>query len=84
MNMETTGVVVSAARQWWLKINTKPVRLGTMDGAVFPYIIKVEYTVDGVKYAKRKWIGAGKAVPAVGSAVQVRYAQEKPSRAKVL
>lgn len=84
MKKETTGTVVSAARQWWLKINTKPVRMHSMDGAIFPYIIKVKYTVDGKEYTKGKWIGAGKPVPSVGSCVTVCYCKNKPSKAKVL
>ena len=84
MEKETTGTVLSAHRQWWLKINTKPIRMHSMDGAIFPYIICIEYVVDGVAYHKRKWIGAGKSVPAVGSAVRVMYAAENPKRAKVL
>ncbi len=47
MTKEVKGTVVSAARQWWLKINTKPVRLHAMDGATFPYILKVQYEVSG-------------------------------------
>ena len=84
MKGQTMGTVVSASRQWWLKVNTKAVRMGTMDGATFPYIIKVEYIVDGVTYTKRKWIGAGKTVPTVGSSVQMLYDESKPSKAKVL
>jgi len=57
VDKETKGTVVSVAKQWWLKINTKPVRLHPLDGAIFPHIIKVSYTVDGVEYTKRKWIG---------------------------
>ena len=81
---ETNGVVISVAKQWWLKINTKPVRLHALDGATFPHIIKVQYTVDGVVYAKRKWIHAGYAVPEVGSGVKIIYSEEKPSKAKVI
>ena len=84
MDKETIGTVLSAAKQWWLKVNTKPVRMGTMDGATFPYVIKVEYVVDGNTYTKRKWISAGKAVPAVGSRVTVLYSSDKPSKAKIL
>ena len=84
MDRETTGTVISASRQWWLKINTKPIRMHSMDGAVFPYIIKVQYTVDGHTYTKGKWIGAGKLVPPVGSRMTVRYCAEKPGKAKVL
>lgn len=84
MDKQTEGIVVSAAKQWWLKINTKPLRTGPLDGAVFPYIIKVRYTVDGREYTKRAWIGPGRPVPAVGSAVQVSYSAEKPSKARLL
>ena len=84
MEKETIGTVRSVAKQWWLKVNKKPVRMGALDGAAFPHIIKVEYVVDGNTYTKRKWIGAGKPVPAVGSELTVRYCADKPCKAKIL
>ena len=84
MDRETIGTVLSVAKQWWLKVNTRPIRMGTLDGATFPHIIKVQYVVDGNTYIKRKWIGAGKEVPAVGSKVTVLYSSDKPSKAKIL
>ena len=84
MDKETVGSVRSVAKQWWLKVNRKPVRTGAMDGATFPHIIKVQYVVDGITYTKKKWIGAGKAVPAVGSQLTVLYCSRKPSKAKIL
>ncbi len=84
MEKETTGTVIAVAKQWWLKINTRPVRMHAMDGAVFPHIIKVRYTVDGNTYTKRKWIGAGRPVPGVGDSVTVLYCPENPKKAKVL
>ena len=84
MNKETMGTVLSAAKQWWFKVNTKPIRMGALDGAAFPHIIKVQYVVDGTAYTKRKWIGAGQAVPAVGSEVTVIYCSGKPGKAKIL
>ena len=84
MDKETIGTVLSVTKQWWLKMNTKPIRMGTLDGATFPYIIKVQYIVDGNTYTKRKWIGAAKAVPAVGSKLTVLYYSNKPSKAKIL
>ena len=84
MDQETIGTVVSVAKQWCLKVNTKPIRMGTLDGATFPYIIKVQYVVDENTYTKRKWIGAGNAVPAVGSKLTVLYCSTKPSKAKIL
>lgn len=84
MTKETTGTVISVARQWWLKVNTKAVRIGSMDGATFPHIIKVRYSVDGEEYNKRKWINPGAPVPAVGSSVKVAYSKENPKKAKIL
>ena len=81
--MKTSGQVIAASKQWWLKVNTKPVRLHPLDGALFPYIIKVQYTVDGNEYIKRKWINPGQPVPAVGSTVQIEYDEAKPSKAKI-
>lgn len=84
MNCETKGTVISASKQWWMKVNTKPVRMISTDKATFPYIIKVRYSVDGKDYTKRKWISAGCSVPEVGSSVTVSYDSTKPNRAKVI
>lgn len=84
MDKQTNGTVISISKQWWLKVNRKPVRMHALDGAEFPYVIKVKYTVNGVEYTKRKWINAGQPVPSVGSQVTVMYNTDKPSKAKVL
>ena len=84
MDKETIGTVISVAKQWWFKVNTKPIRMGALDGAAFPHIIKVQYVVDGKTYTKRKWIGACLAVPAVGSKVTVLYCSNKLGKAKIL
>ncbi len=83
MNQETMGTVIAVKKQWWLKVNTKPIRKGTFDGATFPHIIKVKYTVDGKEYTKRKWIHTGNDVPSVGSSVTVVYSENKPSKARI-
>lgn len=83
MDQETVGTIVAVYRQWWLKINTKPVRRHAMDGALFPHVLKVRYTVDGKDYFKRKWIPARDPVPVVGTPRAVLYSSEKPSKAKV-
>jgi hypothetical protein len=84
MEKKTTGKIVSVSKQWWLKINTKAFRTGPHDGAIFPHIIKVKYTVDGKDYFKRKWYAAGKPVPYVGESVSVIYSAEKPNKAKII
>ena len=84
MERETTGTVISVKKQWWLKVNTTPVRLSASDGARFPHVIKVEYTVNAQTYTKRKWIPALAPAPAEGSHVTVLYEDGDPSRAKVI
>jgi hypothetical protein len=84
MNKETTGEVISVSKQWWFKVNTKSFRKGPFDGATFPHIIKVKYTVNEKEYTKRKWIHAGNSVPFIGSFLKVSYCESKPSKAKVI
>ena len=84
MDKETMGTVVSVAKQWWLKINTKAARKHALDGAIFPHIINVQYVVGENTYIKRKWIGAGKPIPTIGSNLTVLYSADKPSKAKIL
>ena len=69
MEKETMGTVISVIKQWWLKVNRKPARVHAMDGAAFPHIIKVKYTIDGKDYICRKWIGAGNNVPDKGTTI---------------
>lgn len=54
MEKETMGTVISVTKQWWLKVNRKPVRAHAMDGAAFPHTIKVKYTIDGKDYICRR------------------------------
>ena len=84
MYKETKGTVVSISKQWWLKVNTKPIRTHALDGAEFPHIIKVKYTVDGKDYFKKKWINAGYALPEPESTVTVAYCVDKPQKSKIL
>ena len=80
----TTGTIISAKKQWWLKINKKPIRKGPLDGAAFPYIIKIRYVVDGKEYIKRKWIGTEYPVPVEGDTVQLSYEEDHPEKIKVV
>ncbi len=84
MQKRTTGTIVSVKKQWWLKVNTKAFRSGPLDGAVFPHVIKVRYTVDGTEYIKRKWIGAEYPVPAEGAAVQLVYDEDRPDKIRIV
>lgn len=84
MEKKTIGTVVSVKKQWWLKVNTKPIRMHVLDGATFPHIINVKYSVSGQEYTKRKWIKACETPPNLGSEVTVIYDENKPRKGKVL
>lgn len=83
MEQKTMGTVLTAKKQWWLKVNKKPVRMNALDGACFPYIIKIRYNVNGQEFIKNKWLGAGLPVPEIGSQVAVVYDENKPSKCKL-
>ena len=84
MNKETIRTVISVSKQWWLKINTKPVRTSPLDGAEFSHIIKMQYQADGKYYTIRKWINSGLFAPTQGNTVKVIYSENKPSKGKVV
>lgn len=83
MKQKTTGTVLAAKKQWWLKVNKEPVRIGASDGAAFPYIVKIRYIVNGQEFIKNKWLSAGLSVPEVGSQVTVIYDENKPSKCEL-
>ena len=80
----TTGTILSTKKLWWLKINKKIVRQGPLDGAAFPYIIKVKYEIDGKEYIKTKFIGTNYPVPVVGDTIQLAYEEATPNKVKVI
>ena len=80
MEKRTRGTVVSVKKQWWLKVNTKSVRMGPLDGATFPYIVKVKYTVNGVEYIKSKWLGASITPPSANDPITVIYNEANPKK----
>ena len=83
MEKETTGTVISVTKQWWLKVNRIPVRTHAMDGAAFPHIIKVKYTIGVKDYTCQKWIVAGNKIPDKGTTIKVIYCEDKPSKARI-
>lgn len=83
MEKETIGTIISVTKQWWLKVNRKSVRIHAMDGADFPYIIKIKYTIEGKDYICRKCIGAGKKIPDKGATLKVVYREDRPSKVRI-
>jgi hypothetical protein len=80
---KTTGVIISTMKLWMIKINKKPIRTHALDGAAFPYIVKVKYTVDGKEYVKRKFVGSYSTCPKEGNSVTVNYQDDMPSKCKL-
>ena len=80
MDNKTIGTIISVKKQWWLKVNTKPVRKHALDGATFPHIVTVKYTVDGNEIVKKKWLKAGINPPSVNERVAVIYQTDKPTK----
>lgn len=84
MEGKTTGIVTKVSRQWWLKRNSKPLRITGADGAEYPHIIRVSYSVDGREYTRRKWLPAGAAAVAPGARVDVVYRADAPAKATII
>ena len=74
------GKIIKINKLWWLKINKKSFRITPLDGATFPYKVKIEYNVNDRKYEKNKFIYWGNDSVNVGDSVIVTYEQSNPSK----
>ena len=74
------GKIIKRNKLWWLKINKKIFRTYPIDGATFPYKVRIEYNVNGRKYEKSKFIYWGNDSVNVGDSVIVTYEQNNPSK----
>ena len=74
------GKIIKINKLWWLKINQKNFRTTPLDGATFPYKVKIEYNVNGRKYEKSKFIYWADDSVNVGDIVVVTYEQNNPSK----
>lgn len=74
------GTIIDAKKIWWLKINKKQLRMTPADGATFPYLLKVKYTINNLDYEKKKMVYWGNENINVGEKVIVTYDEEKPSK----
>jgi hypothetical protein len=74
------GKIIKINKLWWLKINKKSFRTAPLDGATFPYKVKIEYNVNDRKYEKSKFIYWPNDSVNVGDLVIVTYEQSNPSK----
>ena len=72
------GTVTAVNRCWWLKVNTKPVRRFSGDGAVYPSIITFSYQVDNIPYVGKLYIPHHYRVPQTGETIDVYYDPANP------
>ena len=77
---KTVGTILSVKKQWWLKVNTKPIRKHALDGATFPHIVTVKYTVDVNEIVRKKWLKSFVTPPSVNEQVAVIYRTDKPTK----
>ena len=75
---ETKGIVTEVKRCWWLKVNTKSVRKGAFDGALFPHIIHFTYSVNGISYKGKLFVSLNVRCPQKGETLEVYYDPDKP------
>lgn len=73
------SVVEEVKTLWWIKVNTKPVRVDGMEGAIFPGFIRFSYSVEGIKYKGSRVISPYKRCPIKGEKIDVFYDADKPS-----
>ena len=72
------GKIIKTNKLWWLKINNKSFRTTPLDGATFPYKVKIEYSVNNKEYRKSKIIYWGNDSVNVEDSVVVTYKQNNP------
>ena len=84
MEVTINGTIIKVYKQWWLKINAKAFRSGTLDGALFPHVIKVKYVVNEKEYFKLKWVGPHEKTPTINQNVIVVYNEQNPKKARIL
>ena len=75
-NCKTTGKITAVKKCWWLKVNTKSVRLGPLDGAEFPHIIHFTYAANGEHYCGKRWLSHSAYPPRIGEEITVYYERE--------
>jgi ribosomal protein S8 len=72
------GRIIKINKLWWIKINKKKFRTAPLDGATFPYKVRIEYTVNDRKYERSKFIYWSNDSVNIGDSVIVTYEQNNP------
>ena len=78
--LSVPGRITAVKKCWWLKVNTKAVRMGPMDGAMFPHIAVFTYEVNGTVYEVKRWVSSMDTPPKIGKTVEVYYDRQNPQK----
>lgn len=79
----TKGKIEKVTKCWWVKVNKKAARTNGLDGALFPHLMTVSYSVNGKKYKKTRYIGLKESLICIFGTVDVFYDKNKPSRCTI-
>lgn len=79
-NNETVGKIIKVKKLWWLKINKKAIRTTSLDGAIFPSSLQVQYSVNNNEYVGKKIVFWDDSITQVGQEVIVSYNKDKPQK----
>ena len=80
----TEGTVTKVTTCYWFKVNTKPIRRYSGDGALFPHIIHFTYPVDGCTYTGKRWVMWNRRCPVKDERITVFYEEDAPEKYAVI
>jgi len=81
---QTEGTVTEVRTCFWFKVNTKPIRTHSGDGAVYPHIIHFTYRVGEQVYSGKRWVHWNRRCPLKGEKITVHYEKTAPEKYAVL
>ncbi len=82
--MRTQGQVTRVSECRFIKVNTKPIRSCSADGARYPHIVHYRYAVNGTEYAGSAYLPWNAPCPCAGQAVTVCYRAGAPEDSAAL
>ena len=81
---QADGTITEVKTCYWFKVNTKPVRTHSGDGAVYPHIIHFTYHAGGQAYTGKRFVNWNKRCPVKGEKLTVYYEPDNPSHYAVI
>lgn len=81
---ETEGIVTKVSTCYWFKVNTKPFRRFSGDGALYPHIIYFTYTANSQKYTGKRFVHWNRRCPIKGEKLTVYYEPDSPQKYAIL